>query len=166
MEFKTEPLSALHRFDGFDCGEPPLNDYLRKFALSNQAAGVARSYAVLLEEQVIGYYSLSAGSVDPAAASVRLRKGLPKHQSIPVVLLGRLGVDRSQQGRGLGKLLLRDAVLRFLQAAQIIGARALLVHAKNDRVARFYAGLGFEPLPTNPLHVALLLKDAQLTATA
>jgi len=164
MEFKTEPLAAIHGIDGFDCGEGPLNDYLKKFALQNQNAGAARIYVALLDSQVIGYYSLSAGSVEPSSASPRLLKGLSRNQPLPIVLLGRLAVDRSQQGRGLRKLLLQDAIFRFLQAAEIIGARALLVHAKNDSVVQFYSRLGFEPLPTNPLYVALLLKDARCSA--
>jgi GNAT superfamily N-acetyltransferase len=124
----------------------------------------ARIYVVLLDAHVIGYYSLSAGSVDATAASARLTKGLARNQPLPIVLLGRLAVDRTQQGRGLGTLLLRDAVLRFLQAAEIIGARALLVHAKNGKVAQFHGQYGFEPLPMNPQRVALLLKDARQTA--
>lgn len=163
MEFKTELLSPAQIVEGFDCGEAPLNDYLKRHALQNQAAGAARVYTVVLNGAVIGYHTLSAGSIEAQAASPRLLKGMA-HQPVPIVLLGRLAVNGSQQGRGLGKLLLRDAVLRFLQAADIIGARALLVHAKNARVADFYAGFGFEPLPLNPLHMALLQKDARLTA--
>jgi GNAT superfamily N-acetyltransferase len=164
MEFRTETLSPIHSVERFDCGEAALGDYLKKYALQSQAAGAARIYVVLHDAQVIGYYSLSAGSVDATAASPRLIKGLARNQPVPIVLLGRLAVDRTQQGRGLGTLLLRDAVLRFLQAAEIIGARALLIHAKNDKLAQFYARYGFEPLPTNPLHVALLFKDARQTA--
>ena len=163
MEFTTELLSPLHRVDRFDCGEAALNDYLVKFALQNQNAGAARIYVVSIDARVIGYYSLSAGSIEPATASQRLMKGLSARQPLPVVLLGRLAVDQPQHGRGLGKLLLRDAIRRFVQAAEIIGARALMVQAKNDRVAAFYARFGFEPLPVNPLHVALLLKDARRT---
>jgi GNAT superfamily N-acetyltransferase len=164
FEFRTEPLSPLHSVDRFDCGEGALDTYLKKYALQSQAAGAARIYVVLLDAQVIGYYSLSAGSVEAAAASLRLVKGLARNQPVPIVLLGRLAVDRTQQGRGLGTLLLRDAVLRFLQAGEIIGARALLIHAKNDKLAQFYARYGFEPLATNPLHVALMFKDARHTA--
>jgi predicted N-acetyltransferase YhbS len=164
MEFRTEPLSPIHRVERFDCGEAALDDYLKKHALQSQAAGAARTNVVAMDGQVIGYYSLSAGSVDATAANPRLIKGLPRNQPVPIVLLGRLAVDRAQQGRGLGTLLLRDAVLRFLQAAEIIGARALLIHAKNDKLAQFYSRFGFEPLPTNPLHVALLFKDARRSA--
>jgi len=165
LEFKTEPLSQSHSVEQFDCREGALDEYLKKYALQSQAAGAARVYVVALDAQVVGYYSLSAGSVEAAAASPRLIKGLARNQPVPIVLLGRLAVDRTQQGRGLGTLLLRDAVLRFLQAAEIIGARALLIHAKNDKLAQYYARFGFEPLPTNPLHVALLFKDARRTAT-
>ena len=164
LEFKTEPLSPIHSVERFDCGEGALDDYLKKYALQSQAAGAARIYVVALDAQVIGYYSLSAGSVEASAASPRLIKGLARNQPVPIVLLGRLAVDRTQQGRGLGTLLLRDAVLRFMQAAEIIRARALLIHAKNDKLSQFYARFGFEPQPTNPLHVALLFKDARRTA--
>jgi GNAT superfamily N-acetyltransferase len=164
MEFRTETLSPIHSVERFDCGEAALDDYLKKYALQNQAGGAARVYVVVLDTQVIGYYSLSAGSIEATAASPRLVKGLARNQPIPIVLLGRLAVDRTQQGRGLGTLLLRDAVLRFLQAAEIIGARALLIHAKSEKLAQFYARYGFEPLPTNPMHVALLFTDARRTA--
>jgi GNAT superfamily N-acetyltransferase len=163
MEFKTELLSPTQVVEGFDCGEAPLNDYLKRHALQSQAAGAARVYTVVLNGAVIGYHTLSAGSIEANVASLRLLKGLA-HHAIPIVLLGRLAVTGPHQGRGLGRLLLRDAILRFLQAADIIGVRALLVHAKNARVAGFYAGFGFEPLSLNPLHMALLQKDARLTA--
>ncbi|MGD1030929.1 MAG: GNAT family N-acetyltransferase [Opitutaceae bacterium] len=164
LEFRTEPLSPIHSVERFDCGEAALDDYLKRHALQSQAAGASRVYVVLLDARVIGYYSLSAGAVGATAAGSRLIKGLARNQPVPIVLLGRLAVDRTQRGRGLGTLLLRDAVLRFLQAAEMIGARALLIHAKNERLAQFYARYGFEPLPTNPLHVALLFKDARRTA--
>jgi GNAT superfamily N-acetyltransferase len=161
MEFKTE-LQLAQSIDGFDCGEAPLNDYLSRYALQSQAAGAARVYVVVLSATVVGYYTLSAGSIEARAASPRLLKGMAR-QPVPIVLLGRLAVDGSQQGHGLGKLLLRDAILRFLQAAEIIGARALLVQAKHEKAANFYSGFGFERLPLNPLHMALLQKDARLT---
>ena len=164
-EFRTETLSPMHSVGQFDCGETALNGYLKKYALQSQSAGAARIYVVLLNAQVIGYYSLSAGSVEAAAASTRMIKGLAGNQPVPIILLGRLAVDSTQQGRGLGTLLLRDAILRFLQAAEMIGARALLIHAKNDQLAQYYGRYGFEPLPANPLHVALLLKDALRTAS-
>jgi GNAT superfamily N-acetyltransferase len=162
MDFKTEPLSPTQSVEGFDCGEAPLNDYLKRHALQSHGAGAARVYVVVLGGVVAGYHTLSAGSIEIQAASPRLLKGMAR-QPVPIILLGRLAVDRVQQGRGLGKLLLRDAILRFLHAAEIIGARALLVQAKHDRAADFYAGFGFERLPLNPLHMALLLKDARLT---
>jgi predicted N-acetyltransferase YhbS len=164
MELRTETLSPVHSAERFDCGEEALNSYLRRYALQSQLAGAARIYVVSLGAEVIGYYSLSAGSIEPASSSSRISKGLSRHQPIPIVLLGRLAVTRYQQGRGLGGLLLRDAILRFLQAADIIGVRALMVHAKNPKLSEYYVKLGFEPLPANPLHLALLLKDARRTA--
>ena len=136
MEFKTEPLSLAQSVEGFDCGEAPLNDYLKRYALQNQGAGAARIYVVVLNGAVIGYHTLSAGSIEARAASPRSLKGMAR-QPVPIVLLGRLAVARSEQRRGVGKLLLRDAILRFLQAAEIIGARALLVQAKHAKAADF-----------------------------
>jgi GNAT superfamily N-acetyltransferase len=162
MDFTTEPLSPRPSVERFDCGEAPLNDYLKRHALHSHGAGAARVYVVVVNGAVAAYYTLSAGSIETQAASPRLLKGLARHP-VPIILLGRLAVDRRQQGRGLGKRLLRDAILRYFQAAEVIGVRALLVQAKHDRAADFYASFGFERLPLNPLHMALLQKDARLT---
>jgi GNAT superfamily N-acetyltransferase len=107
---------------------------------------------------VRGYYSLAAGSVAPEEASERVRKRQPRYR-IAVILLARLAVDRTLQGRGVGAGLLKDALLRAADAADTIGARALLVHAKDDEARRFYEHFGFEPSPTDPLHLFLVMKD-------
>lgn len=115
-------------------------------------------YVVPIEERVVGYYALSAASVEQADAPTRVRKGLARHP-IPVILLARLAVDQSEQGRGLGAALLKDALQRAGSAAGEIGARAVLVHAKDEEAKAFYEHFDFEPSPSDPLHLLLLMKD-------
>jgi GNAT superfamily N-acetyltransferase len=157
-------LSEEHDCNGFDCGHALLNDWLRRFALQNQRANAVRTFVVYhdQERRVIGYYSLAVGAVDHAAASARVRKGLARHP-IPVMVLARLAVDIHHQGKKIGRGLLKDAVLRTLQAAGIAGIRAIFVQAKDDRVREFYERFGFEPSPIHPLQLMLLIKDCQKT---
>lgn len=115
-------------------------------------------YVVPIEERVVGYYALSAASVEQDDAPTRVRKGLARHP-IPVILLARLAVDQSEQGRGLGAALLKDALQRAGSAAGEIGARAVLVHAKDEEAKAFYEHFDFEPSPSDPLHLFLLMKD-------
>jgi GNAT superfamily N-acetyltransferase len=163
----SEPqlLTAEHSTALFDCENLALNSYLQKFALQNNAAGGARTYVTtpVSEKRVVGYYSVTAGSVERRSAPDRVGKGMPNHP-IPVVLVARLAVDRDFQGRGLGKGLLRDALTRSLSVSEAIGVRAVLVHAKDSDAARFYATFGFEPSPTDPLHLYLLIKDLKKSA--
>lgn len=157
---RPEPLARHHRIDDFDCGEPALDDWLKRHALGSQAAGSARVFVTTSDgEAVVGYYALAAASVEAADAPERAAKGQPRHRPLPVVLLARLAVDRGHQGAGLGSSLLRDAMLRTLQAAEAIGIRALLIHAKHERARAWYLRCGFEPSPTDPLHLVLLMKD-------
>jgi GNAT superfamily N-acetyltransferase len=157
-----EPLAAHHDTSAFDCGVPALNAFLARFALANQASGAARTYVALRGARVAGYYSLAAASAEPERAAARVSKGLARH-AIPLTLLARLAVDRSEQGAGLGEALLKDAIKRHLQAQAIIGSRALVAHAKDGRVAAFYVRYGFQPSPTDPLHLYLLTKDMKRT---
>ena len=157
-----ELLAAQHDTSAFDCGYPALNTFLARFALVNQASGAARTYVALRGARVIGYYSLAAASAEPERTAPRVAKGLARH-AIPLTLLARLAVDRSEQGAGIGEALLKDAIKRHLQAQAIIGSRALVAHAKDDRAAAFYARYGFQPSPTDPLHYYLLTKDMQKT---
>jgi predicted N-acetyltransferase YhbS len=152
------PLDASHDREAFDCGVEPLNDYLHKYALQNQQNRSARSYVATRGARVVGYYTLAAGSVGRADTPDRVTKGLANHP-VPVILLARLAVDRSEQGQGLGKGLLKDAFRRVIQAADLIGCRALLVHAKDESAKAFYEKFGFVPSPTHPLHLFLLVKD-------
>ncbi|HJZ92834.1 MAG TPA: GNAT family N-acetyltransferase [Gemmataceae bacterium] len=152
------PLIAGHDCATFDCGSDPLNDYLRKYALQNHQNRSARTYAALRANKVVGYYTLAAGSVARADTPDRVAKGLANHP-VPVILLARLAVDRTEQGRGLGKGPLKDALARVVQAADLIGCRALLVHAKDATAKAFYEKFGFVPSPTHDLHLFLLVKD-------
>jgi GNAT superfamily N-acetyltransferase len=151
-------LAKGHALEAFDCGAEPLNTYLKRYALGNQSAGAAQTYVATIEQRVIGYYSLSAASVEYGDAPERLRKGLARHP-VPVMLLARLAVDRTWQGRGLGAALLLDALRRTLSAGDILGMRAIMVHAKDDAARRFYEHFNFDPSPVEPLHLFLLLKE-------
>ncbi|MCA1786195.1 MAG: GNAT family N-acetyltransferase, partial [Desulfobacteraceae bacterium] len=151
-------LSTLDAVDRFDCGQPELNQFLQQYALVNQKASSAQTYVCCCQEGVAGYYSLAVGSVVYQAAPPRVSKGLARHP-VPVMILARLAVDIDHQGQGLGRALLKDALLRTVQAADIAGIRALLVHAKNDSAREWYASRDFDPSPTDPFHLFLLLKD-------
>jgi predicted N-acetyltransferase YhbS len=131
---------------------------LRKHALANHQNESARTYVAARGQRVVGYYSLAAASVRPEQVPQRVKKGLARH-SVPVILLARLAVDHREQGKGLGKGLLKDALLRAAQAADLIGCRAVLVHAKDEAAKAFYAKFDFTPSPTDDLHLYLLMKD-------
>ena len=151
-------LTAADLVDGFDCGQPALNQFLQRYALVSQKANSAQTYVCCQADVVVGFYSLAAGSVDPESAPPRTMKGLARHP-VPVLILARLAVDQNHQGKGLGKALLRDALLRTAQAADIAGIRCLLVHAKDDAARKWYEAWEFEPSPTDPYHLFLILKD-------
>lgn len=151
-------LAATDRTQGFDCGREPLNQFLQRFALANQKANSAQTYVCCLGEDVVGYYSLAVGSVEPDAAATRVSKGLARHP-VPAMILARLAVATAHQRQGLGQALLKDALLRTAQAADIAGIRCLLVHAKDDAARKWYEGWDFEPSPSDPYHLFLLMKD-------
>jgi GNAT superfamily N-acetyltransferase len=159
MGFSIAKLTAGHAVAAFDCGRPALNTFLARHALANQAMGGAQTWLAVAEGgAVVGYYSLVVGSVAFAEAPDRLVKGLARHP-VPVMILARLAIATDWQGRGLGSGLLKDAMLRTAQAADIAGIRALLVHAKDDPARAFYARFGFASWADNPLQLYLLLKD-------
>ena len=163
MTIRFAPVRKLERsdpVDAFDCGQPDLNRYLQRYAWTNQKANSAQTYVVCAGSTIAGYYSLSVAGVDCASAPARVTKGLAKHP-VPAMLLARLAVDRAWQGQGLGTALLKDALLRTLQAADIAGVRAVLVHAKNEKARQWYLRFGFEPGPITPMQLFLLLKDIQ-----
>ena len=157
-ERRIEKLRREHVLHAFDCGQPDLNAWLIKYALQNQSASSAQTYVGLVNDSVVGYYSLAVGQVEYSDASERLRKGLARHP-VPIMLLARLAVHKEWQGKGVGRALLRDAILRTVQASEIAGIRALVVHAKDDAAKRYYEQFDFVPSPTDPLHLFVLLKD-------
>ncbi len=144
---------------GFDCGVPALDEWLRQFALSDQGAGASVTYVLERGQQIVGFYTLAPHAIEPDEAPRRLGAGLPRQRSIPVILLARLGLDRSVHGTGLGGDLLKDALARCAAAADDIGGRAVLVHAKDEGAAGFYQRYGFVPLEQNPNHLYVLMKD-------
>ncbi|WP_102141924.1 GNAT family N-acetyltransferase [Mycobacterium hubeiense] len=143
----------------FDSGEPSLDEYLRKRAYANHLQGASRCFVTCRHGRVVGYYALAAAGVQRSDAPGKVRRNMP--EPVPVILLSRLAVDRKEQGHGLGKHLLRDAIARCVEAAEIIGVRAMLVHALHESAREFYAHFDFEPSPTDPLHLMLLIKDAR-----
>ncbi|MDP2760180.1 MAG: GNAT family N-acetyltransferase [Sideroxyarcus sp.] len=150
-------LAASDNVEVFDSGQPALNQYLQRFALTNQKANSAQTYVCCQDGVVVGFYSLAVGSVEPKNAAPRVLKGMARHP-VPVMILARLAVDLKHQGVGLGRALLRDALLRTTQAADIAGIRVLLVHAKDDAARQWYLNWEFEPSETDPFHLSLLLK--------
>jgi len=160
-----EKLRREHELEGFDCGKEDLNRFLKRHAWVSQQAHGAQTYVLAKGLRVLGYYSLAAGSVAHDEATVRAKKGLARHP-IPVIVLARLAVDASIQGKGIGSALLKDALTRTAQAANAIGARALLVHAKDDEAKAFYQHFTVEPSPGDPYHLLLIMKDLlQIIAT-
>lgn len=159
MFSKPRKLAMQDDVDGFDCGQPDLDGWLKKFALVNQKAGMSTVFVILSGDEVVGYYALATGGVERADAPSRVGKGVPAHP-IPVMLLTRLAVDSSVQGKGLGRALLKDALIRVANVAEEVGVRALLIHAKDESAKDFYMrNAEFEPSPTDPLHLFLLMKD-------
>jgi len=159
---RIEKLERGHAVDSFDCGVEALNRFLIRYALVNQSAGAAQTYVALAGESVVGFYSLAVGQIEYSAAAERLKKGLARHP-VPIMLLARLAVASQWHGRGLGAGLLKDAMLRTLQAADLAGIRAFIVHAKDDEARSFYERFDFLPSPSDPHHLYRLLKDIRAT---
>ena len=155
---QTEKFNLSYVSGNFDCGVSDLNQFLLKYALQNQGADSANTYFACENGAVLGFYTLVVGSVIHANAPKRITKGLAKHP-VPVMILARLEADNTQHGQGIGRGLLKDALLRTAQASDIAGIRALLVHAKDDAARRWYQQFNFDESPTDSLHLYLLLKD-------
>lgn len=151
------PLSDDHSLEAFDSGTASLDDWLKKRARGNQVGGGSRTYVVTEGDEVVAYYSLASGSVSAVEAPGRVRRNMP--DPIPVVVLGRLAVDRRIQGQGIGRALVRDAAKRVLGAGEVIGIRALLVHAVSEEAKAFYQALGFLQSPTHPMTLMIPLQD-------
>ena len=153
-----ELVSAEHDLARFDSGEPSLDDWLRRRAMQNEARGASRTYVVCAGCRVVGYYTLAAGAVAHGDAPGRLKRNMP--DPVPVMLLGRLAVDKAFHGRGIGTGLLQDAVLRTVRVAEIAGVRGILIHAISDPARRFYEKYGFISSPIDPLTVMITISEA------
>jgi GNAT superfamily N-acetyltransferase len=158
---QPEPLRGKHGLGEFDCGEQSLTTWICRYARHAEATRSARVYVTTAGgSTVVGYYALTVGQVDQARGPARLAKGQPPGYPVPVAILARLAVDQVHQGRGLGRSLLQDALLRCANAAQQVGIRALVVHSLEE-AAGFYERFGFEPSLTDPFHLVLLTKDIE-----
>ena len=159
MDLVVAPLGKQHDRKSFDCGEHTLNRYLHQYASQDIKRRINRVFVAALPDaprQVAGYYSLSAGSLDATDLPEEYRRRLPRYP-VPVTLLGRLAVAASHQGKGVGSILLADALQRIVQASQVMAVYAVVVDALNDRAAEFYHQFGFIPLPSQPLKLFLPL---------
>lgn len=155
---EVRKLVADDCINDFDCGVDELNQFLKRYALFGQQSNSAQTYVVHHNKMVVGYYSLAVGGVSPDAAPKRIIKGLARH-AVPVMILARLAVDRTHQNQGLGSALLKNALLRTAQAAEVAGIRAVLVHAKDEDACQWYQQWEFELSPTDNHHLFLLMKD-------
>ena len=160
LDLRIEKLRRDHAVEGFDCGKPALNRFLERHALQSQQAGATTTYLALQGVEVVGFYSLSVGQVEYADAPERLIKGLARYP-VPVMLLARMAVASGYQGKRLGAGLLKDAMLRTLQASEIAGIRAFVVHAKDDEARAFYERFDFMASPTDAYHLIPLMKDVR-----
>ncbi len=154
-----ERLTPDHDVGAFDSGVAPLDDWLKRRALPSEEAGGSRTFVIGAAGRVVGYYALAAGAVEQISAPGRVRRNMP--DPVPVMVLGRLAVDREYQGRGIGEGLLRDAILRTLQAAEFGGIRAILVHAISDDAKRFDERHGFSASPIDPMTLMITLAEAK-----
>lgn len=155
-----EPLMARHQFTSFCSGVETMDNWLKQRALKNQLAGASRTFVSCdTYSNVLAYYSLASSAVETYVATGRFRRNMP--EPIPVVVLGRLAIDKSLQGQGIGRAMVRDAGLRVLQAAEVIGIRGMLVHALSDQAREFYLRVGFEPSPVDSMILMATLADLQ-----
>ena len=159
MTSAPQPLAEHHVVDAFECGEPSLDDWLKRRATGNQTSGASRTYVVCEGKAIVGYYCLAAGALGHADAPGPLRRNRP--DPIPVMVLGRLAIHKDHHQAGLGTALLRDALTRTLQAAEIAGIAALLVHALSEDAKRFYRSRGFVESPVKPMTMCLILESAR-----
>lgn len=154
-------ITGAHNVGDFDCGEPALDDWLKKRALRNESANASRTYVICAEQQVVGYYCLATASAVCSYVPGKLRRNMP--DPLTVMVLGRLAIDRAWQGHGLGRALLRDAVLRTFQVSEIAALKALMVHALSPKAAQFYLQQGFHASPIDP--AMLFLPVSEISAS-
>lgn len=160
MKFTApEPLIAQQDVAAFQCGVESLDKWLKQQAWKNQVSGASRTFVVCVDNRVVAYYALASGAVVPEAVLGRFRRNMP--DPIPVVILGRLAVDLSLQGTGIGRALIQDAGRRILHAAGAIGIRGVLVQALSDEAKTFYERVGFDPSPLDPMMLMITLADLQ-----
>ena len=153
-----EPITATHLIESFSCGAPVLDDWLKRRALKNKVSGASRTFVICQDSQVIGYYTLATGSIEHRNAPRKIRRNMPN--PIPVMVLGRLAVDQRWQQTGLGRGLLKDALLRTLSVSKQAGIRALLVHTLSEDAKHFYTRSGFIESPLDPMTLMIVLQDA------
>lgn len=154
-----QPLAGHHQLADFECGEPSLDDWLKRRAAKNQANGSSRTYVVCAQDTVIGYYCLAAGAIGHADAPSTLKRNRP--DPVPVLMLGRLAIHKDHHQKGIGTALLNDAIRRAIQAATIAGVTALLVHAISEQAKRFYLSRGFVESPVKPMTLCLMLATVE-----
>ncbi|MDP2830132.1 MAG: GNAT family N-acetyltransferase [Sulfuricellaceae bacterium] len=152
-----EPLDGHHDTAAFSSGVESLDAWLKRRAMKNQATGASRTFVACEGKRVVAYYSLASSSITVDEAPGRFRRNMP--DPIPVVVLGRLAVDQSLQGKGVGRALVRDAGLRLIQAADTIGIRGVIVHALSAEARAFYERVGFDPSPLDPMTLMMTLTD-------
>jgi GNAT superfamily N-acetyltransferase len=160
---RIEKLNRTHPVEPFTCGQAELDRFLVRHALQAQQTNSSQTYVAVDGGEVVGYHTIVAGEVRHADAPARVVKGMPRHP-IPLLVLARLAVHSARQGRGIGAGLLLDALGRTLQVADVIGVRALAVHAKDDRASAFYRHFGFTPSPTDTRHLFMIIKDIRQAA--
>ena len=155
-----QPLATSHQLDGFSCGEPSLDEWLKRRAMSNQLSGASRTFVIADPDgRVHGYYAMAAGAVSHQLATSKVRRNMP--DPVPVMVLARLAIDQRAQGRKLGAALLQDAVHRAVAVSQNAGVRALLVHALHERAKQFYEHYGFQESPVHPMTLMLRLSSVK-----
>jgi ribosomal protein S18 acetylase RimI-like enzyme len=156
-----EPLGKQHDRSKFACGEAELDDWFRRRAGQDERRNIARVFvAVDSELGVVGFYSLSSFKLDVDDLSEEIARKLPRYDGIPAALIGRLARDIRVRGKGVGELLVADAVRRILSAAQSLAVFAIMVDAKNERAATFYESLGFRRFPLRSNRLFLLASSA------
>lgn len=152
-----EPIATYHAIANFSCGNASLDDWLKKRALANQSSGATRTFVVVADGNVVGYYALASGAISTQAVPGSFRRNMP--DPIPVVILARLAINHSCQDKGIGRALFHDAALRVIQAADAIGIRGIIVHAISQSAKDFYIALGFDLSPLEPMTLMISLKD-------
>lgn len=152
-----EPLAEHRQTGDFVCGEPSLDEWLKRRAGANQQSGASRTFVVCEEKRVVAYYALASGAITIENAPGRFRRNMPN--PIPVAVLARLAVDRSWQGRSIGRALFRDAARRVAHAADAIGIRGIVVHAISEEARNFYLKLGFDASPREAMTLMVTLSD-------